>query len=239
MSRARPLAGPLAAFFCCWAASADAAKVDSIRTSITSDGYVFVLVGAGSATGLGQASYNNEKTDLMSIIADKIHGWIGPHAIGKTFESMDDIDRFAEEVWRKNYKRTGTVLAQALAGVDTALHDLVARERGLSVCAMIAHNMSSVCRASMPVYGSNGDRRRSPKAIVDNAVANRDAFNISAFKFQIMDRMGGDVDIKLGRTEELIPLARKQVGHIVPIFSAAIFCLCTGQSISASIRQFR
>ena len=200
---------------CC--AVAGAAKVTSIHTSYTSDGYVFVRVSAGDAIGWGQASYNNEHTDLTSVIAEKVHEWVGPHVIGADFESMDDIDRFAETVWRKNYKRTGTVLAQALAGVDTALHDLVARELDLSVCAMIAQNMSSSCRTRVPVYGSNGDRKKSPKEIVAYAVANRDKFKISAFKFQIMDRMGGDVDTKPGRTEELIPLAREQLGPDVKL----------------------
>ena len=97
-------------------------EVDSILTSYTSDGYVFVRLTAGNATGWGQASYNNEHADLMSTYTDKVHAWVGPHVWHKKFETMDDIDRFADGVWRANYKHTGTVLAQALAGVDAALH---------------------------------------------------------------------------------------------------------------------
>merc|ERR1712216_785512 len=64
----------------------------------------------------------------------------------------------------------------------------------------------------MPIYGSNGDRGKCPKDIVANAVHNRDKYGVRAFKFQIAQRMGGDTDIKPNRTEELIPLARQQLG---------------------------
>lgn len=193
-------------------------EVQSIQTSYTKDGYVFVrLTTKDNVTGWGQSSYNNERTDLMSTYADKVHEWVGPHLHDKKFKTMDDIDKFADEVWRKNYKRTGTVLAQALAGVDTALHGLVARYQNLSVCEMIARNMSGTCKTSVQVYGSNGSRDKSPTDIVASAVHNQQKYNITAFKFQVMNRMGGDVDIKPGRTEELIPLARKELGPDVKL----------------------
>ena len=73
---------------------------------------------------------------------------------------------FAEHAWRKNYKRTGNLLAMSLAGVDTALWDLVARSQNSSVCALIAAEFGSTCKAQMPVYGSNGDRSKAPADIV-------------------------------------------------------------------------
>lgn len=75
--------------------------------------------------------------------------------------------------------------------------------------------MGGACKSHIPVYGSNGDRRMTPKDIVGNAVANRDKYGVKAFKFQIAQRMGGYVDIKPGRTEELIPLARQELGSEV------------------------
>ena len=201
------------AFAMCGFAAASGVEVASIQTSYTKDGYVFVrLTTKDNVTQWGQSSYNNEKTDLMSTLSDKVHDWVGPHVFKKEFKTMEDIDKFAEDVWRSNYKRTGTVLAQALAGVDTALHGLVARYQNISVCEMIARNMSGTCKTSVPVYGSNGSRSKSAADIVANAVHNQKTFNITAFKFQVMNRMGGDVDIKSGRTEELIPLARKELG---------------------------
>ena len=203
----------LALLALCGCVAASGVEVDSIMTSITKDGNVLVrLTTKDNATGWGQASYNNEHADLMDVIADKVHEWVGPHVFDKKFKTMDDLDRFADGVWRDIYKHTGDVLAQALAGVDTALHGLVARYQNLSVCEMIARNFSSTCKPSVPVYGSNGDRSKSPKDIVANAVHNRDTFNIGAFKFQIMNRMGRGVDITPGRTEELITLARQELG---------------------------
>merc|ERR1711998_759703 len=46
-------------------------------------------------------------------------------------------------------------------------------------------------------------------------------YGVQAFKFQIADRMGGDVDIKPGRTEELIPMARQQLGPDVLLMADA------------------
>lgn len=203
----------------------DASKVTSIKTSILEKSpkstggkaVLFVEITAGDIVGWGQCGYNNEHADIIESIADKVHEWIGPLVLGKEFETPEDIDALAEKAWEKNYKHTGTVLAQALAGIDTALWDIIAKRRNMSVCSLIAESLGSVCHKSMPVYGSNGDRSKSPEDIVANAVANHNKYGVKAFKFQIANRMGNDKDIKPGRTEELIPLARKELGPDVKL----------------------
>lgn len=199
------------------AVSVGANTIDSITTSVTENEYVFVQVTAGDLVGWGQASYKYGRTHLMDTIADEVHSWVGKYVLGEEFKTPADIDRVVEHAWRKNYKRTGTVLAQALAGVDAALWDLVARSQNKSVCFLIAQEMGGECKSQVQVYGSNGDRGESPEDIVGNAVANRDKYGVKAFKFQIADRMGGDVDIEPGRTEQLIPLARQQLGPDVKL----------------------
>ena len=198
-----------------------AIKVDSVSTSVTPDGYVFVRVTGGNLTGWGQGSYNNEHADLMTTIANKAHEWVAPQALGRDFTTVADIDKFASRVWEQTYKHTGDVLAQALAGVDTALWDLLGKSQNASVCTLIATQFSGTCKPTVAVYGSNGDRHKSPGDIVGNAVHNRDKYGVNAFKFQIGNRLGAttghDVDIKPGRTEELIPLARKLLGPNVTL----------------------
>jgi L-alanine-DL-glutamate epimerase-like enolase superfamily enzyme len=183
------------------------------------DHIVFVRVKAGDLEGWGQATY--DKTGLDSVIAKRVHDWISPYVLGKSISSPTDIEQFADEAWRQNYKHTGTVLAQTLAGVDTALWDLVARSQNRSVCSLIASVMGGECKIHMPVYGSNGNREKSPEEIVGNAVYNRDTYGVRAFKFQIAQRMGGDVDIEPGRTQKLIPLARQQLGPDVTLLADA------------------
>merc|ERR1712232_734217 len=73
----------------------------------------------------------------------------------------------------------------------------------------------------MPVYGSNCNRDFDPQECADNAVHNRDHYGVRAFKFQIADRMGGDVDIKPGRTEKLIPLVRQALGPDITLMADA------------------
>lgn len=198
-------------------------KIDSITTSIREKGKneLFVQIKAGDLIGWGMADYNNEHTKLMDAVADKIHAWVGPHVLGETFETAADLDHLSTKVWRKNYKRTGAVLARALAGVDTALWDLVARSQNRTVCSLLAESLGSECRSTVPVYGSNCNREYDPEECVDNAVHNRDTYGVRAFKFQIAQRMGGDVDIKPGRTEKLIPLARQALGPDVVLMADA------------------
>ena len=42
---------------------------------------------------------------------------------------MDDIDRAVDHAWNKNYKRTGTIVARVLAGLDSAVYDLMAKDK--------------------------------------------------------------------------------------------------------------
>lgn len=195
-----------------------ASKVDRITTSVTSEGFVFVEVTAGGASGWGEASYNDQVVDT---VADKIHEWVAHQALGHKFRTPDDIDAFAERAWNSQYKYTGTVLAQAIAGVDTALWDLMARGRNASCCSLIAERMQSTCKPFVPIYGSNGKRSKRPDDIVAKAVHNRDKYGVQAFKFQVGNRLGAtsghDVDIKPNRTEELIPLARRLLGPSVTL----------------------
>ena len=51
----------------------------------------------------------------------------------------------------------------------------------MSVCEMIARNMSGTCKTSVQVYGSNGSRDKSPTDIVASAVHNQQKYNITAF----------------------------------------------------------
>ena len=236
---------PLLLLACAAAAAiTDAAKVDSITTSVTSDGYVFVRVDAGGHSGWGQASYNNEHADLQDVIGAKVHEWVGPQVLGQEFTSPADIDAFAQGTWDQIYKHTGDVLAQALAGVDTALWDLVARSQNASVCTLIAREFNTTCKTRVSVYGSNGDRHKKPKDIVANAVHNRDTYGVQAFKFQIANRLGAhtghDIDIKPGRTEALIPLARQMLGPDVMLmvdanggFDNVTHATCIGELLVA------
>lgn len=204
-----------------WEAPPSDGMVVTELNTYEKDGYVFVRVKAGHLEGWGQACYHSSRSQLSGVVAKRVHTWVGPHVLGKTVETPADIDAVTDTAWRQNYKHTGDVLAQVLAGVDTALWDLVARNLNVSVCTLVAEVMGGECKSHMPVYGSNGNRETDMGLLLANAVHNHDKYGVQAFKFQIAQRMGGDVDITPNRTETLIPLARQLLGPEVTLLADA------------------
>ena len=57
-------------------------------------------------------------------------------AAGIALESFADFTAVADEIIRRQYKFLGSFLARAAAGIDTALWDLEAKKRGISVAEM-------------------------------------------------------------------------------------------------------
>ncbi|EOD23499.1 hypothetical protein EMIHUDRAFT_239592 [Emiliania huxleyi CCMP1516] len=182
------------------------------------------LVGIGFGVG-SDVDWEAPPSDGMVVTELNTYekdGYVGSRQdIWRTVETPADIDAVTDTAWRQNYKHTGDVLAQVLAGVDTALWDLVARNLNVSVCTLVAEVMGGECKSHMPVYGSNGNRETDMGLLLANAVHNHDKYGVQAFKFQIAQRMGGDVDITPNRTETLIPLARQLLGPEVTLLADA------------------
>eukprot|EP00493_Phyllostaurus_siculus_P024438 UN24778 len=127
--------------------------ISSVQTSVW-DGYVFVRVQASSGEyGWGQCTYPtlNDATlgNLSSIVAQKIHEWISPIVLGRNISSLSDLFQISEDAWESNYKNTGTLLAQSLAGVDTALWDLFAKSNNVPVFKLLGE-----CRKEVKIYAS-------------------------------------------------------------------------------------
>ena len=160
----------------------------------------FVKVTAeDGAEGWGQMAPHN-----ADIAAQVFHRQVAPEVLGK---AGDRIDALVDRVVESQYKFFGSYLCRALGGLDTALWDLEAKRAGKCVCDMLGGTLRSV-----QVYGSSMRRDIKPADEAERMKRLRDEQGYRAFKTRVGARTGHDLDQWSGRTEELIPLLRKELG---------------------------
>ena len=102
----------------------------------------------------------------------------------------------SDAVIKATYKFPGTYVCRALAGVDTAIWDLLGKVAGKSVCELLG---GKPC--PFPVYGSSMRRDTPADEMAATLVRLRDERGFHGFKVKIGKRLGYDVDEWPGRTE--------------------------------------
>jgi L-alanine-DL-glutamate epimerase-like enolase superfamily enzyme len=120
----------------------------------------------------------------------------------------------SDAVIKETYKFPGTYVCRALAGVDTAIWDLLGKEAGKSVCELLGGKPRP-----FPVYGSSMRRDTTPEAMAAQLVRLRDEHGYHGFKVKIGKRLGDDVDEWPGRTEAIIRTVREAVGDDITLLA--------------------
>jgi L-alanine-DL-glutamate epimerase-like enolase superfamily enzyme len=194
-------------------------KVRRIETFTrgTNVGFVRIRTDDGSE-GVGQLS-----TFDADISATLLHRKIAPHVLGKDpgdFEALSDL------CIEKNYKYPWSFVCRALAGVDTALWDLLGRRQQKSVCELLGGRPRPI-----PVYGSSMRRDIRPADEAQRLARLRDAKGFPAFKVRVGQVTGHDQDAWPGRTEELLPTVRKALGDGVKLLADANSCYMPPRAI--------
>jgi len=168
--------------------------------------------------GLGQIS-----TYDADISATIFHRKIAPLALGADPAKTDDlVDRCIEE----NYKYPWSYICRALAGLDTAVWDLLAKREKKSVCELLGATPRPI-----PAYGSSMRRDITPKDEADRLVRLRDTHGFNAFKIRIGKVCGHDQDQWPGRTENIVPTVRKALGDDVSLLVDANSCYTPQKAI--------
>jgi L-alanine-DL-glutamate epimerase-like enolase superfamily enzyme len=185
------------------------AVIERIESFTFAQQAVVKVTASDGAVGWGQTGCFKE-----AITAAVLHEIVAPLALGR--DSADPA-ALTERVWSKAYKFRGTFLARALAGVDTALWDMAGKRAGKPVHALLGPSL----RPDIAIYASRRTRSLAPEAEIDAVEADLAALGASAVKLQIGERMGGDGDALPGRTEALIPLARRRLGDAVSLSADA------------------
>jgi L-alanine-DL-glutamate epimerase-like enolase superfamily enzyme len=147
------------------------------------------------------------------VSATVLHRKVAPHVLGR---DPGDFEALSDECVERNYKFPWSFVCRALAGVDTAIWDLLGKREKKSVCELIGGTPRPV-----PVYGSSMRRDIKPAAEAERLAKLRDEKGFPAFKVRVGKVTGHDQDQWPGRTEAIIPAVRKAVGDKVRLMADA------------------
>ncbi len=166
-------------------------------------GFVRVTTDTG-AQGWGQVSAYN--ADISCTI---LHRQVAPWALGR---GAFDIEGLVDLIPEKEHKYPGSYLCRATCGVETALWDLRGKIEGKSVCELLGGTPRR-----LRAYASSMRRDITPRDEVRRMQRLRDRHGFDAFKYRVGAEYGHDVDEWPGRTEEIIPLMRRELGADVEL----------------------
>ncbi|MEM7373435.1 MAG: mandelate racemase/muconate lactonizing enzyme family protein [Bacteroidota bacterium] len=121
-----------------------------------------------------------------------------------------DIESLIDEIYRhaSNYTFAGMPFWTCVAHAELAILDML----GKVAARPVADFFGSSLRKKIPVYLSTFDRVSSAEAYIDQIQQAIEGTYIRAVKLQIGGQMSNNADCLPGRTEKLIPLARKALG---------------------------
>ncbi|MAS32353.1 MAG: mandelate racemase [Anaerolineaceae bacterium] len=159
------------------------------------------------ATGLMRA---NKRLLLMLPLLKEL---VIPFFVGKDARNLPEL---VEQiyVYRNNYKYTGLILWNSVSHVELSILDLLGQIAGKPVHALLG----SVLRTEIPVYISSLTRETTPEEEVEWLAQRLRESGAQAVKLKIGGRMSNNADAMPGRTERLIPLARRTFGDDITIY---------------------
>jgi L-alanine-DL-glutamate epimerase-like enolase superfamily enzyme len=130
-----------------------------------------------------------------------------PFFLGK---DARDLESLLEEVtvYQSNYKATGLAIWVPLATIEFAILDMLGRMSGKSMGLLIG---DKIYNSNIAVYQANGERYISAEETIDHLKRDVEISKAKAIKFKLGGRMSHP-ETPVGRSEKLIPLARKTFG---------------------------
>ena len=165
-------------------------KIRSIETFSNIDLCFVRITDSEGAVGWGMTA-----PFFANITAQVLH----QIAAGIALEEFADYTTVADEIIRRQYKFLGSFLARAAAGIDTALWDLEAKKKGLSVAEMAGKK-----RDYIDLYASSMMRDLPVQEEADRLRAIQDKYGYRAIKLHPGIPVGQDEDFWPNRTEDMI-----------------------------------
>jgi len=176
------------------------------------------LTAEDGSIGWGQLS-----TYHSDITAKIFHRQVAPWALGK---DTDDLDKLIDLITDREHKFPGSYLRRAISGLDTAVWDLRGRVASKSVVELLGGSPGK-----LRAYASSMKRDITPKDEALRLKVLRDEKGFDAFKVRAGAEVGRDTDEWLGRTEEIIPTIRKELGSEVDLLIDANSCYSPKRAI--------
>ncbi|MGP4014619.1 mandelate racemase/muconate lactonizing enzyme family protein [Saccharopolyspora sp. 5N708] len=194
-------------------------KIDSIETLVRGQLAIVRIRTEDGAEGIGQTAPYEAATS-----AHVLHSMVAPHFLGK---DPWDVEALVDECLRVHYKFPSSFLHRALAGVDTALWDILGKVTGQPVSKLLGGH----ARTSVPMYASSMRRDITPEAEAERLQQTIAAEGFRAVKIRVGDAMGRDVDAAPGRTERIIAHTREVLGDGVDLSADANGGFSVGRAI--------
>ncbi len=130
-----------------------------------------------------------------------------PFFIGK---NALDLEALLDEVYvyQSNYKLQSVALWVPLATIEFAILDMLGRMANLPMGLLIS---DKIYNPEINLYQANSERYITPEETIDHLKQQLEKSQAKALKFKLGGRMSHP-EIPVGRSEKLIPLARKTFG---------------------------
>jgi L-alanine-DL-glutamate epimerase-like enolase superfamily enzyme len=185
--------------------------VDSLRFLKKGDEYFVHVRSKDGAEGVSVV--NPPRGDYLDKILKQL---VLPFFVGK---DARDLESLLWELyrWKDNYKLQGLALWCPQAWVEFAILDMLGRIANKPMGALLG----DVVRNEVACYVASGRRDTTPEAEVEYLRKLLDESGARAVKFRVGGRMSRNADASPGRTETLIPLARKTLGPTIDIHADA------------------
>lgn len=151
--------------------------------------------------------------DHMAYLYPLLQTRIIPFFIGKDARQLEGLLE-GVHTHASNYKLVGLPFWCAVSFVECSLLDMLGKMAGRPVGELLG----GVIRKRVPVYMSSMRRDTSPQQEVDWLARRLEETGARAVKLKIGGRMSRNADAFPGRTDQLIPLARKTFGEKITIY---------------------
>lgn len=149
---------------------------------------------------------------LADIYAPILLKRVIPFFINKDARQLDSLVD-GVYLYQSNYKVQGQALWCPVAWVEFSILDLLGR----MVNKPVGDLLGGIRKRDIAVYMASGNRDNTPQQEADILKGLVETTSARAVKFKIGGRMSNDADSIPGRSEALIPLARKALGDDIAI----------------------
>jgi len=168
--------------------------------------------------GWGQVS-----TYHSDITAQVLHRQVAPWVLGVDCSDLDDL---GDLVGEREHKFPGSYVRRAFGGFDTAVWDLRGKIAGKPVAELLGGSAGK-----LRAYASSMKRDITPADEAARLKRLRDEQGFTAFKVRAGAEVGRGRDEWPGRTEEIIPTMRRELGPDVALLIDANSCYRPARAI--------
>ena len=175
-------------------------RIASIETLVRGPLAVVVARTDDGLEGIGQAAPYE-----AAVTAHVLHELVAPYFVGR---DPWDVEASVDAFLRETYKFPSSFLLRAVAGIETALWDVLGKAAGQPVFKLLG----GAARPAIPVYASSMSRAITPEAEAERIAAFAAEDGFRAAKIRVGEAMGRDRDAAPGRTERIVPVMREALG---------------------------